>query len=95
MQKKTVKRSMEVLRKSTMVTSMEKISVILNESMHARHGSDGSNVSDGRNGSDGSNGLYACVSMMAKMVHMLVCLYGLCVLDGLYGAIQPLGVGMY
>ena len=50
---------------------------------------------DGCDGRNGRNGLYACVSMMAKMVHMFVCLHGLCVLDVLDGAIQPFSVGMY
>ena len=62
---------------------MEKISVSLNESIYVR------------DGSDGRDGLYACMSIMAKMVHMFVCFYGLCVLYGLGGAIQPLGVSMY
>ena len=92
MQKKLVKRSMETLRKSTLMTSMEKISVSLNESLYVRDGRDGRDGNDGSNGRDGRNGLYACVSMMAKMVHMFVCLYGLCVLYGLGGAIQPFSV---
>jgi hypothetical protein len=44
---------------------------------------------------DGSGGLYACMSAMAKMAHVFVCLYGLCVLYGLHGAIKPFSVGMY
>lgn len=79
----------------------------LNKSMYARDGSNGRDgwyggevrngrkVRDGSDGRYGSDGLYACVSMMAKMVHMFVCLNGLCVLYGLGGAIQPFSVGMY
>ena len=87
-----MKRLVEVLIKSTVMTSLEKISVSLIESMCVRDSSDGLYGSNGRNGSDG---LYACMSIMAKVVHMFVCFYGLCVLYGLGGAIQPLGVSMY
>lgn len=71
---------METLLKSTMTTSMVKISVRDDESMCIY---------------DGSNGLYACISMMSNTVHMSVCLSGLCVLDVLHSAIQPFSVVMY
>jgi len=107
MQKKLVKRSMDAHQKSTLMTSLEKISVSLNESMcvsdgsngrdggYGGNGRNGRNVRDDSDGRYGSYGLYACVSRMAKMVHMFVCLCGLFVLDGLSGAIQPFSVGMY
>ena len=67
----------------------------LNEIICVRDGSNGRDGRYGGNVRNGKNGLYACVSMMAKMVHMFVCFHGLCVLYGLSGAIQPFSVGMY